>query len=216
MAALDEVKFAVKHGEGPLRNGKTLNAGQINDAEVELLRRILYAYGGDGNIAITRREAEILFEIDAATQNAEHSEGWQDLFVKAISNSVMAASGYTVPCREQALARQAWLERRGDLSLGNMVTGMASGGLSGFGGFFGMFRKQSALERAVQALERQKIEIITAERIEPCEAEWLIERIFGDEEMSPNERALVDFLKANSPTLAPAFEAKFGRSTAAA
>ena len=39
----------------------------IAKAEVDLLRRILYAYGGDGNIAITRAEAEVLFRINERT-----------------------------------------------------------------------------------------------------------------------------------------------------
>ena len=57
--ALEQVKRAVIDGTGPLRAGRALTAGVINEAEVELLKRILYAFGGDGNIAITRAEAEI-------------------------------------------------------------------------------------------------------------------------------------------------------------
>ena len=39
----------------------------------------------------------------------------------------MAASGYATPSREEVLARDAWLDRRGDLSLDKIVSGMASG-----------------------------------------------------------------------------------------
>ena len=70
--ALAQVERAVIEGTGPLRAGKSLAAGVINEAEVELLKRILYAFGGDGNIAITRPEAEILFAIDAATQGQDN------------------------------------------------------------------------------------------------------------------------------------------------
>ena len=35
------------------------------------MRRMLYAFGGDGNIAITRQEAEVLFDINDATDADE-------------------------------------------------------------------------------------------------------------------------------------------------
>ena len=92
-----------------------------------MIRRILYAFGGDGNVAITRPEAEVLFEINDATADGTNAEGWRDLFVKAIANCVLAASMYTAPSREQALTREAWLDRRGDLSVGAMAEGMARG-----------------------------------------------------------------------------------------
>ena len=57
--ALSQVKVAVVEGSGPVRSGASLQPGRIGKAEVELLRRILYAAGGDGNIAVTRTEADI-------------------------------------------------------------------------------------------------------------------------------------------------------------
>ena len=207
--ALDQVKRAVIDGAGPLRSGKSLTPGVINEAEVELLKRILYAFGGDGNIAITRPEAEILFDIDAATLAQANAESWPDLFVKAIANCVMAASGYAAPSREQALARETWLERRGDISLSNMLSG-------GIGGILLAYREQSSVERAMAALERQKVEIITAEEVTVAEAAWLAERIGRDGVISPNEQALLNFLAANSPKIAPELDAMMHRLRSAA
>src|SRR5262249_14961766 len=113
--ALQQVKLAVISGDGPLRSGCALDPGCISASEVALLRRILYAFGGDGSTAITRAEAEVLFEIDAATATSQSHPSWRDLFVKAIANCVMVASGYAPPTRDGALAREAWLDRRGDL-----------------------------------------------------------------------------------------------------
>ena len=115
--ALDQVKIAVLEGTGPLRSGKQLSPGHVCEGDVDVLRRMLYSFGGDGNIAVTRPEAEVLFDINDATADADNHPAWTDLFVKAIANSVMAASGYACPPREVALAREAWLDRRGDLSL---------------------------------------------------------------------------------------------------
>ncbi len=210
--ALDQVKHAVLEGTGPLRSGKMLEPGVVSGTDVELLRRILYSFGSDGNIAITRPEAEVLFDIDEATADADNHPSWSDLFVKAIANSVMAASGYAAPPREIALARDAWLDRRGDLSLDAMLGGMANGLKSLFGGYC----EQTEEERAIARLTQQKIEIVTHEAVTPAEAAWLAERIGRDGRLTANERALLMFLKAGSPSIDPALRTLIEKATAAA
>jgi hypothetical protein len=185
---LRQVLDAILYGTGPLRTGAAAETapGRVTDADVEVLRRILYAFGGDGNIAITRMEADVLFEINDATVEAENADGWRDLFVKAVANCVLAASGYTAPSREQALAREAWLEKRGELSLSGMLSA---------------YRRMSREEQAIARLERQKIEIITREEVTAGEAQWLAERLGRDGALTANEQALIAFLKGGNPAL---------------
>ena len=97
--ALDQVKEAIIDGAGPLRVGKALGAASVSEADVDLLRRILYSFGGDGNIAVTQAEAEVLFDIDAATAEADNHPSWSDLFVKAIANCVHRRLAATPPRR---------------------------------------------------------------------------------------------------------------------
>jgi hypothetical protein len=210
--ALDQVKDAVINGTGPLRSGKRLEPGLVSESDVDLLRRMLYSFGGDGNIAITKPEAEVLFDIDDATAEADNHPAWADLFVKAIANCVMGASGYATPPREIALARDAWLERRGDLSLDAMLAGMATG----MRGLFGGYRQQTEEERAIARLTQQKIGIVTHEAVTMAEAGWLAERIGKDGKLTPNERALLMFFKAESPSIDPALQQLVDRATAAA
>ncbi len=210
--ALDQVKCAVIEGVGPLRSGKKLEPGAITEAEVDLLRRILYAFGSDGNIAITQPEAEALFDIEESTADGEAHPSWRDLFVKAIANCVMAASGYAAPPREVALARDAWLDRRGDLGVDEMLGGM----VSGLKGLFGGYREQSGEERAIARLTQQKVEIVTNEAVTPVEADWLASRIGRDGRITANERALLMFLKAESPSVAPALQSLIERAAVAA
>jgi len=198
--ALEQVKRAVISGNGPLRSGKQLEPGVVSEADVDLLRRILYSAASDGSIAITRTEAEVLFEIDEASTGHDNHPAWTDLYVKAIANCVMAASGYAPPPREVALAREAWLDRRGELSLDAILNGMGSG----LKGLFGGYREQTAEERAIGQLTQQKVEIITREAVTPADARWLAERIGRDGRVTPNERALLMFLKTESPTIDPA------------
>ena len=47
--------------------------------------------------------------------------------MKAVAGCVMAASGYAAPPRAEALARDAWLDRRGDLSIDKVATGVLAG-----------------------------------------------------------------------------------------
>jgi hypothetical protein len=108
--ALQQVKKGVVEGEGYLGQMHKIEPGVVSGPEVELVRRILYAFGGDGNIAITQQEAEVLFDINDSTSQAKNDPAWSDLFVKALANFLMASSGYQVPTRQEALRREAWLD----------------------------------------------------------------------------------------------------------
>lgn len=211
--ALAQVVRAVVDGDGPLRSGETAMLGTITEGEVELIRRILYAFGGDGSVAVTRGEAEALFKINDAVANAGVNLAWTDLFVKAIANVMMASSGYAAPTREEALRRDAWLESRGDLAPAAMLQSLVSAGL---GAVWGGYRKQSTEERALARLERQRVEIITNEAVGEGEVAWLAERIGRDGKLTDNEAALIAFLKKESPHLDPALGVLVERLTAAA
>ncbi len=210
--ALAQVRQAVLTGKGVLRNGMRLEPGSIGEAEVELLRRILYAFGGDGNVAVTRAEAEMLFEINDALVDDKPNAAWTDLFVKAIANAVMSVSSYAVPSREEALRRDAWLDYHTDLSPLGLVKKFAAGGISPLDGYRRMTREETALDR----LERQRIEIIVNEQVTEGESAWLAERIGRDGKVSENEVALLAFLSAESPDIHPLLKDLIARHAPAA
>jgi hypothetical protein len=201
--ALEQVKHAVLSGTGPLRSGKKHEVGIVTEPDVDLLRRILYAAASDGCIAVTRTEAEVLLEIDEATAGRDNHPAWTDLFVKALANCVMAASGYAPPAREVALTRAAWLDRRGDRSLEAMLSVMGPG----LKGVFAGYREQSTEEGAIARLTRQKVEIVTREAVEAADAAWLAERIGRDSKTTLNKRALLMFLKTEFASIDPALRA---------
>ena len=198
--ALKQVKHAVVDGQGPLMHGGELVPGVIEKAEVDLLRRMLYAFGGDGNIAITRAEAEVLFEINDRVAGARNDASWNDLFVKAIANFVMCASGYQAPTREEALGRRisstaptptsaaswrAWLPpaaARCCRPIACRSTSTPTG--------------KPATSGTTPAARQ-------AERTDNVEARWLAERIGKDGRLQENELALVRFIKQTSPSIHP-------------
>lgn len=211
--ALQQVKRAVVDGDGPLRAGEMSEKGRISEPEVELVRRILYAFGGDGNVAVTRAEAEVLFDINDAIVDPEANPAWTDLFVKAVTNVVMAASGQAVPTREEALRRDTWLEDRGELSPGAVLSALVTSSLDAVRN---AYQEQSSEERALARLEHQRIEIITNEVITQAEAGWLCDRIGRDGRLTPNEAALIAYLKKESPNIHPDLQAAVDRLAEAA
>lgn len=200
--ALGQVRDAVLTGKGVVRNGMSLEPGVIGEVEVELLRRILYAFGGDGNVAVTRAEAEILFEINDALVDGKPNSAWTDLFVKAIANAVMSVSSYAVPAREEALRRDAWLDYHTDLSPLGLVKKLVTGSASLIDSYRRLTREESALDR----LERQRIEMIVNEQVTEGEATWIADRIGRDGKVNENEAALLGFLRNESIQINPALK----------
>lgn len=212
--ALEQVKRAVVDGGGPLRSARSYGAGSIRECEVELIRRILYAFGGDRPVAITQPEIEVLFDINDALADRQDNASWSDLFVKAVTNVVMAASGQAVPTREEALRRDAWLmEAKGDLSPLALLSAMVSSSLEAVRA---TYREQSVEERALVRLEQQRVEIITNEAVAQAEAQWLCERIGRNGRLTPNEVALVGYLQRETLRMHPQLQATVARLAQAA
>ncbi len=202
LIALEQVRTGVVDNAGPLRDGRGVAPASIAEGEVELVRRILYAFANDGNVALTQPEIALLCAINDALDADAHEPAWVELFIKAMTNAVLSASGYAVPTREEALRREAWLDRRRDLNAGAVLRALVSWSLTSV---LGAYREQRPEEQAMAKLERQRIEIITQEAVVPCDAAWLAERFSRPvDEVSPAERAFLDVLGRSSVRLDPA------------
>ena len=206
--ALNQVKKAVVDGEGPLACGRALTPGHIGRAEVDLIRRILYAFGGDGNVAITHSEAEVLFDINDHTAEAENDPAWSDLFVKAIANFMMAASGYAVPTRQEALRREQWLDSASG-GVGDFFSRMAAGGLHGI---IAAYRRPSGEEAWAARNAETKAVIASAEAVTAAEAEWLARRIGRDGMLHANEKALLRFIRDEAPSVHPSLNSLIAKA----
>jgi hypothetical protein len=202
--ALKQVAHAVIDGEGPLSAGRHLRRGSIDAVDVSLLRRILYAFGGSGNVAITRAEADVLFDLNDRTAGLDNDPAWSDLFVKAIANFMMAASGYRTPARDVALRREQWLDQ-------------PSGGVLGF--FSRMFSgdldwlKAEYRKSAEQAANEERDLMIAQNAVvTDGEAEWLAGRIGRDGSVTANEKALLTFIKSDAGMLHPKLQPLMNRA----
>jgi hypothetical protein len=197
--ALAQVKIAVLDGEGPLAHGGILQQGKITIGEVNLLRRILSAASGEAQIAISRHEAEVLFELHDATCDADNDPEWNTLFIQSIAQYLMSLSLHEPPTFEEALRREKWLmdqkESVNAQTLGGFFGRMFSGSLSAF---------QHSQSEA-NYLDRSSA-TATAEKITQDEAVWLIDRIMQDGQVSMLERQLLAYIHQSKPPMQPTLE----------
>lgn len=177
----------------------------ISESDAELVRRFLFAAGGDGAIAIARSEAEFLFDLNDLAAAADNHPAWSDLFIKAIANHLMAHVGYRPPSREEALARHAWLEND-SVDVGGFFGRMFSGGLAAIRGAY-MHENEFANANAV--LDSA---IAAAEEITAHEVDWLAARIRVDETPGDNERALIAYMRELGAELPPRLKALVARA----
>ena len=83
---LAQIERAVLTGTGPTRCGGALSAATITAAECRIIRRVIFASGGDGPAAVSRFEAEMLFRLKDATQGQDNSPEWDELFIDGVAN----------------------------------------------------------------------------------------------------------------------------------
>ena len=177
----------------------------VDKDDTALLRRFLFAAGGDGNVAVTRDEAELLFDINDATQSAQHCAAWTELFVLGLINHLMAHLGYSAPSREEAFRRDAWA-RDHSVNVGGFFKRMVSGGVSAI---FNAYGSKSVY--AEQNAEREK-GVAAAAKIAPEEADWLASRIGKDGGFDANERRLIERMRDLEKELPDALKALLERA----
>lgn len=204
-----QVSVAVLNGQGPLARGGELTQGVIGEAEVELLRTIMYAASSETSLAISKEEVEILQQLNDATDGANNHPAWQDLYVRATANYLMAVSGAIAPSRDAALARQAWLE---DTEVN--PSGFMKEMIAGFGKllstdfFDDIFTSTHVMMEKAWKEKNDEFSsnVHQNEIIDSQEAAWLINRINRDGVINDNEKALLRFLHNESPVIDPALQ----------
>jgi hypothetical protein len=183
----------------------------IGAGDVAILRKALHAPAGDGSLLVTRREAELLFTLNEATAAGKNDPEWTDFFSRAIANHLMnPMNAPFTPTIEDASRRERWLDERG--SIGGLLSGVGAALARGdvpvrkvfeeFDPFGAKAAKREAQEEALATKVR-----LSRESIDADEARWVADRILRDGSIDENERALLAFLKKESPAIDPALSA---------
>lgn len=184
--ALTQIERAVLTGEGPTRDGGALDPGSITEAECRLLRRVIFASGGDRPAAVSQREAEMLFRLKDATLGAPNAPEWQRLFVQGVGNFLQGWTGGRAISRERAAELESFMNDRS----------------SSFGAFFGRMSRvgardlRSAAEDLLASAPTRDFagEAGAEAAITAPEQSWLDGKIAADGRTDPLEEALLAFL----------------------
>lgn len=170
---------------------------RISGSDADLLRRYLYASAGDGSIAITREEAELLFDLHELTYAADNDAAWADLFIKAIAAHLMAHVGYRPLPREEALRLHDWVKDQ-TIDPRGFFGRMVSGGLAGIREAYGRKPSLAGRKNADDA-----IAAAIAEQVNAQEADWLADRIGKNGKYDDIEKALLAFMRDLGADLPP-------------
>jgi hypothetical protein len=169
-----------------------LDPKAINETECDLLRRAIFAAGGDRPAAVSRAEAEMLFRIKDAALYEVNAPQWQTLFVQGVANYLLGFGGNEPLTRERAGELDAFMRAEGagiGGFLGRMLTSKPD--FRGFGSLLG-----SADE--AEYLAAHNDEAAVAAVFSADERAWLHDRLEADEELDDLEKALIAFIDAET------------------
>ncbi len=187
--ALGLVRDIVISGEGESVTGEHHAPGIVTPADVAAMRRVLFVASSEGFNAVTRKEADVLFDIADATAGAENDPAFDDLFARAIANHLFGEVGRHAPAREEALRREAWLDER--RPLGSGIGALLRGA------FFGGREERRPAPPPAPASN----DVVTTE-----EALWLKSRIRHNGVVGSAEKALLNFLREEAAHIDPALD----------
>ena len=166
--------------ESVVSGSKSVDAG-----ECALLRRLVFAPGGEGALVVGQDEAEILWRIKDACLGSDNAPEWKTLFVQAVGNHLMAFSSYKPLERDEAARLEAFVNDDRSSVLG----------------FFSRMRGASPLSEARKLFrDAPRIDydaaLAAAEAVTPEEQEWLDRHVQADGARDPYEEALLAFVAA--------------------
>jgi len=161
---------------------------RVGDDETALLRRILFAAGGEGALSVSRDEAELLWRIKDACLDADNGPGWKTLFVQAVGSHLMAYASYKPLERGEAARLEAFIEDHRSSVLG----------------FFSRMRAASPAAEARRLLAGEgpapdhDAAVAAARAIIGAEDAWLSAHVDADGARDPYEEALLAFVAEES------------------
>lgn len=190
--AITQIEQIVLTGTGPTRDGGQVEAARITPAECRLLKRFVYSFASDSPGGVSRVEAEMLFRLKDATLGADNAPEWDDLFVKAVANHLMAHNRFAQLSPDRARELEHFM---GDATprLGAFFSRMAGSAIGGnlaeaAGRVLGFGRKGEERDLSAEAACDQ--------RITELEDAWLQQQVDANHQLDALDKALLRFIAA--------------------
>ncbi|MCC5979204.1 MAG: hypothetical protein JJU21_14165 [Salinarimonas sp.] len=192
------VSDVVLSGDGTSVTGEQHAPGIVTKADVDALRRVLFVASSEGFGAVSRAEAEVLFDIADATADADNDPGFDDLFARAIGNHVLCGIGRHAPCPDEARRRETWLDETRPLGsgIGSILRGM-----------FG--------SRTTQSIQSMQGPAFGDETVCSEEALWLKGRIRRNGKVCSAQREFLHFLSREARHIDPMLDRLIAEARAA-
>ncbi len=188
--ALAQIEATIISGVGPTRNGGSIRPNCIDEVEVVLLRRLIFAGGGEDAVIVGAQEADMLFRIKDALLRGDNAAGWLQLFVQGVANHLMAHSDYRPLSREEAIRLNAEMEINTP-SIAGFFNRMLPSEMLGRGTILDVFKTVFPREDDVFSISP----VVDSKRqLTADEAAWLKTHIAMDGEIDPFEKALMAFI----------------------
>ncbi len=188
--ALAQVEETVVSGNGPTRVAEEAVLNCVDEAEVDLLRRLIFAEGGEGAIIVGSLEADMLFRIKDRTLGSPNAPGWMTLFVQAIGNHLMAHSDYRPVSADEAARLNGFMEDNTPHLFG-FLRRTLPGTMLGHGTVVEAFKSVFGEEPEHFGDEA---DIAASRALTENEAGWLKQAIAADAQTDDYEKALLTFV----------------------
>lgn len=212
---LEAVRDSVLNAETAVY-GNVRTANVIDPVDIEILGKVIYAGSSGGGSAVTRREAELIFDLHRATANNDNAPECRDLFVKSIANYLMFPLGAPeTPTVEEVQRREGWLnERRGARGLlRGLARAFVRGDVSVGESWSAVDPTGARSKREAEMREQHEArDAANREMIDEDEAEWLRHQVGDQDPVHENIRALLRFIKQNAPMVHRSLDPLFGRA----
>ncbi|MEE1877794.1 hypothetical protein [Altererythrobacter litoralis] len=181
---LRQVEREIMTGFGPTRCGGELSATHISAAECRILRRVIFASGGHGPAAVTRKDAELLFRLKDATLQDENSPLWDELFVDGVANYLKGFQLQNAQLSHERVKELESFVADNRARVGRFFGAMAREVPQARNHFGKVFGKNDKGQSYVEAAAAGNL-------VEDFEQEWLEKMIGADGEVDDLERALL-------------------------
>lgn len=165
-----------------------LRDGRVDAREAGLLRRTVFAAGGDGALAVSKDEAELLWRLKDSCREADNAPEWKTLFVQGVGNHLMAYNSYKPLERGEAARLEAFMDDRSSSVLG----------------FFTRMRGANPIGEARELLAGDapkadhEAAVDEARAVSGSEKDWLQGHVDADGVRDPYEEALLAFVAEES------------------
>jgi hypothetical protein len=173
-------------------------AGHVSEDDLIGLREAAFAAVQGSSLHVTRDSAEALFRIARATKDAANDPGFDEFFAKAVGNYLMGIAFHWTPSADAEREKENW-ENQKSAGLGGLL-----------GAMFGGPRVPRLDIRSPDEIDEERLraenaadaqEMAMASEIDPQETNWLIAQLSRPGALTGAERALLQFLKREAPTL---------------